>query len=77
MVSSKITDLYIVQKFGYYLPFIMAGGAFNSIGSGLLTLISPSTTLAQLTGFQLLSGTGRGLSLPMVCMLSFCIKPQI
>lgn len=56
----------LVQRLGYYLPFVIAGGAFNTIGSGLLTLITPRTTTAALVGFQILSGTGRGLALPMV-----------
>ncbi|KAF2729911.1 MFS general substrate transporter [Polyplosphaeria fusca] len=55
----------LVQRFGYYLPFILAGGAFNSIGSGLLTTLSPSTSMGKLAGYQIISGTGRGLALPM------------
>ncbi|KAF2996712.1 hypothetical protein E8E13_005642 [Curvularia kusanoi] len=55
----------LVQKFGYYLPFILAGGALNSIGSGLFTTLSTSTSTAKLIGYQLISGTGRGLALPM------------
>jgi hypothetical protein len=55
-----------VQRFGYYLPFILVGGMLNSIGSGLFTTVSPSTTTAKLVGYQLISGTGRGLALPMV-----------
>ncbi|EUC27722.1 hypothetical protein COCCADRAFT_110947 [Bipolaris zeicola 26-R-13] len=60
IVSGKL-----VQRFGYYLPFILVGGALNSIGSGLFTTVSTSTSVAKLVGYQLISGTGRGLALPM------------
>ncbi|XPS95368.1 hypothetical protein M3J09_004659 [Ascochyta lentis] len=55
----------LVQRFGYYLPFILVGGMLNSVGSGLFTTVSTSTSLGKLVGYQLVSGTGRGLALPM------------
>ena len=51
---------------GYYLPFMLVGGALNSIGSGLLTTLTPHTSMGKLVGFQLISGTGRGLALALV-----------
>ncbi|KAE8849753.1 hypothetical protein PTNB85_00169 [Pyrenophora teres f. teres] len=55
----------LIQVFGYYLPFLLIGGVLGTIGSGLMTLISPSLSLAEIVGFQILAGIGRGIAFPM------------
>ncbi|KAN0106594.1 MFS general substrate transporter [Hyaloscypha variabilis] len=55
----------LVGRVGYYLPFIIAGTTFTSIGTGLLsTLVSTSST-GRWIGFQIIAGVGRGLTLQM------------
>ena len=60
-----------VQVLGYYLPFLLIGGTLGTIGSGLMTLISPSLSLAKIVGFQVLAGVGRGIAFPMVSSIFF------
>ncbi|KAI1562597.1 AraJ Arabinose efflux permease, partial [Pyrenophora tritici-repentis] len=55
----------LIQVLGYYLPFLLVGGVLGTIGSGLMTLISPSLSLARIIGFQVLAGVGRGIAFPM------------
>ncbi|KAI9879279.1 MAG: hypothetical protein M1830_009009 [Pleopsidium flavum] len=37
----------LVEKFGYYLPFMLFCGVLNAIASGLLTLLSPTSSTGQ------------------------------
>ncbi|KAF7350726.1 Major facilitator transporter-like protein [Mycena sanguinolenta] len=53
----------IVGKIGYYWPFIAVAPIFLAIGSGLLYTLSPSTSSAQITGFQILAGVGIGMGM--------------
>lgn len=46
--------------FGYYLPWVVSGGALSAIGYGLLSLLSPTTTVAKWIGYQVLYGVGGG-----------------
>ncbi|KAE9370273.1 putative MFS multidrug transporter [Stipitochalara longipes BDJ] len=55
----------LVGRVGYYLPFIVAGTMFTSIGTGLMsTLVSTSST-GKWIGYQIIAGVGRGLTLQM------------
>ncbi|KAJ6473377.1 transporter [Mycena vitilis] len=53
----------VVARTGYYWPFLVVGPIFLAVGSGLFYIISPSTTLATLIGFQILAGVGTGLGM--------------
>ncbi|KAI8633477.1 major facilitator superfamily domain-containing protein [Xylariaceae sp. FL1651] len=44
---------------------IIIGGALNSIGIGLLSLLQPDTSTGKWVGFSIISGFGRGLALQM------------
>jgi MFS family permease len=52
-----------VGKIGYYWPFLVGAPVLLAVGSGLLFTISPTTTDAQLVGFQILAGVGTGMGL--------------
>ncbi|KAK5945951.1 hypothetical protein PMZ80_000090 [Knufia obscura] len=45
----------------YFTPFAIAGSILATIGVGLMTTFTPTTTTATFIGFQILSGAGRGL----------------
>ena len=45
---------------GYYLPWVVAGGAISSIGYGLLSLLAVDTSVAKWVGYQILYGVGGG-----------------
>ncbi|GAW05671.1 major facilitator transporter-like protein [Lentinula edodes] len=63
VVLSVIGSGQIVGKFGYYWPFLVCAPIFLAVGSGLLYTVSPSTTSAQLIGFQILAGVGTGMGM--------------
>jgi hypothetical protein len=49
-----------VDVLGYYLPMILLGGALSTVGYGLLSLLSPTTSVAAWIGYQVLYGVGAG-----------------
>ncbi|KAJ5133657.1 MFS multidrug transporter [Penicillium atrosanguineum] len=55
----------LVTRIGYYIPFSLIGAVFISVGAGLISTYSPMTPLARRIGFQIILGTGYGLSLQM------------
>jgi hypothetical protein len=54
-----------VTKLGYYLPWAVACGFITTIGMGLLSMLSPTTSTATWAGFQVLVGAGRGMGIQM------------
>jgi hypothetical protein len=59
-------DNHTVGKLGYYLPWTIAGGVLAAIGSGLLSMLTPTTPTSKWIGYQILMGAGRGLGGPLV-----------
>ena len=59
-----------VKVFGYYLVYAVGGATVSSVGMGLLSLLSPTSTTGQWIGYQILAGAGRGSSMQMVSQ--FC-----
>ncbi|KAF3067388.1 putative HC-toxin efflux carrier TOXA [Daldinia childiae] len=55
----------LVQRVGYYPPFVILGAILNAIGCGLLSLLSPTTSTGAWIGYQIIFGIGRGLAMSM------------
>ncbi|KAH8125989.1 hypothetical protein FP744_10006206 [Trichoderma asperellum] len=55
----------LVGKSGYYLPWSVLAGVFLSVGSGLISTYSPSTSIGEWIGYQVLLGAGRGIGMQM------------
>ncbi|KAK6359221.1 hypothetical protein TWF696_000385 [Orbilia brochopaga] len=53
----------IVRFMGYYTPFMIASSIVMSIGSGLLTTLTPTASSGKWIGFQILFGIGLGLGM--------------
>ncbi|KAJ5370253.1 uncharacterized protein N7496_006345, partial [Penicillium cataractarum] len=51
----------LVTKIGYYLPFMVTGGALMSLGAGLTATFTPYTPLSHIISYQALFGLGCGL----------------
>ena len=49
-----------MQRFGYYLPWITSGTALTAAAYGLLSTLSPSTSVGRWIGYQILFGSGCG-----------------
>lgn len=60
-----VTVRILVTKMGYYLPFCVAASIFASIGHGLISTLSPSSSIGRWIGYQIIIGFGRGLGLQM------------
>ncbi|RAQ41629.1 MFS multidrug transporter [Aspergillus flavus] len=60
----------LTGKLGYYLPWGVFGAMLNSIGSGLLSNLTPDTSVPDWAGYQSLVGFGRGAAtqVPMVAI---------
>ena len=60
------TNIIVAGKIHHYYPFSMVSGVFVAIGSGLLSMLSPSTPSSKWIGYQILLGIGRGFGIQMV-----------
>ncbi|KAJ5730545.1 uncharacterized protein N7483_005053 [Penicillium malachiteum] len=69
----------LISILGYFLPFLLAGGAISSIGYGLLSLLSPTTPTAKWIGYQVLYGVGSGCTTaaPYIAIQSLVAPEQI
>lgn len=52
-----------VSVVGYYVPPCLIGNAIATVGCGLLTMLSPSTSTVEWAGYQVLVAAGFGLSI--------------
>ncbi|KAF2107005.1 major facilitator superfamily domain-containing protein [Lophiotrema nucula] len=62
---SGLVGGWLVSKLGYYIPFVFFGSMCTAIGAGLMSTFSPNTPQGKWIGYQILTGTGRGLVLQM------------
>ncbi|KAL6238394.1 hypothetical protein BDW75DRAFT_237494 [Aspergillus navahoensis] len=52
----------LIGRLGYYLPFAVVGAVLSAVGSGLLSLLSPTTPTVAWAAYQVILGLGRGAS---------------
>ncbi|OSS47660.1 hypothetical protein B5807_07198 [Epicoccum nigrum] len=59
-----------ITRLGYYLPWGIFAAVTAAIGTGLCSTLSPTTTVAQWVGYQILFGIGRGayMQIPIVAV---------
>jgi hypothetical protein len=60
VISSVVTG-GLISAVGYYVPVMLFCMIFFSIGSGLITTFSLTTSLGQWFGYQVLAGAGVGV----------------
>ncbi len=63
LVVASIIAGALVQRLGYYVPFMIANGIIMSIGAGLITTFTPSTNHPNWIGYQIVFGFGLGLGM--------------
>src|SRR5690349_4803913 len=51
----------IIHRTGRYVELIWGGVTLMTLGSGLFILFSPSSTLGEIIGFQIIFGIGSGV----------------
>jgi EmrB/QacA subfamily drug resistance transporter len=60
VVVGSILSGGLVQRFGYYTPFMIVGSALMALGVGLITTWDINTTSGMWIGYQILVGFGVG-----------------
>lgn len=61
-----ITNAFKVTRLGYYLPSAVTGTVLSAVGSGLMSIFTPHTSIGTWIGCQIIAGVGRGCALQMV-----------
>lgn len=51
----------LISAFGHFVPLLIAGGVFITIGSGLIFTLGLNSTSSMWIGYQILAGIGIGL----------------
>lgn len=68
VISDVLTSIIggaMVMNVGWYNPFYIFGVAILSIGSGLLTTLTPTTGAGKWIGYQILTGSGYSFMVTM------------
>ncbi|CEL09673.1 hypothetical protein ASPCAL12806 [Aspergillus calidoustus] len=62
----------LIGKLGFYIPWAIGGAIFCAVGTGLLSMLSPTTVTAAWAGYQIILGLGRGAATqaPMLAVQS-------
>lgn len=53
----------IITVTGHYIPLLIAGGVFATVGNGLIYTLGTNSPSSEWIGYQVLSGIGVGLSI--------------
>ena len=62
----------------YYLPFALASGIFTAIGSGLITMLTPSYPVGARVAYQIILGLqGLGIQIPILAVQNGVEKDEI
>ena len=61
---------------GYYVPFAIAGGAILVVGAALITTWQVDTSMGIWIGYQIILGTGQGLSLQQPNFAAQTVLPK-
>lgn len=69
MEESTADKYRLVSKLGYYLPWAVFSGVLVTIGCGLVSTFSPTTSTARWIGYLIVLGAGRGSGMQMVSHL--------
>jgi EmrB/QacA subfamily drug resistance transporter len=63
VVVGSILSGGLVQRIGYYTPFMILGSSFMAVGTGLLTTWNMSTSSGMWIGYQIIVGFGVGCTM--------------
>ncbi|OGM51075.1 MFS multidrug transporter [Aspergillus bombycis] len=78
LVMAVVSGL-LTGKLGYYLPWGVLGAMLNAIGSGLLSTLTPDTSVPDWAGYQSLVGFGRGAAtqVPMIATQNAVVADEV
>ncbi|KAF2154633.1 MFS transporter [Myriangium duriaei CBS 260.36] len=76
MVIFIIISGALVQRTGYYTPFMLAGATIMPIGAGLISTWTVDSTAKEWIGYQVLLGAGLGLGLQQANVAAQTVLPR-
>ncbi|KAI0015270.1 efflux pump [Xylariomycetidae sp. FL0641] len=77
-LPTLLADNAVVGRVGYYLPFALASGVLTSIGTGLVTTLTPHSSTGKRIGFQILQGfQGLGFQIPILAVQNSTRKEDV
>ena len=76
LVVASITAGALVQRLGYYVPFMIANSIIMSLGAGLITTLSPDTGHAKWIGYQIIFGYGLGIGMQQGTLAAQAVLPR-
>jgi hypothetical protein len=65
-IISRTVLMILVAKQGYYLPWGVLCGIMTTIGAGLISSWTPTTSAGLWIGYQIIFGAGRGAGMQIV-----------
>jgi hypothetical protein len=69
------TKISLVMQVGYYLPFAVGSGVFTAVGSGLISTLTPTLSVARWIGYLIIQGgQGMGFQMPILAVRNFVEK---
>ena len=76
LVFATIFSGSLINKFGWYNPFLLACTALMTIGAGLLTTLKVDSGAGAWIGFQLLFGLGLGMGVQQASLAAQAALPK-
>ncbi|KAH9876035.1 hypothetical protein J1614_003913 [Plenodomus biglobosus] len=76
VVVGSISSGGLVQRIGYYTPFMILGSSFMAIGAGLLTTWNMGTKTGMWIGYQIVLGIGVGWTMQQPNLAVQTILPK-
>lgn len=69
----------LISAYGVYVPFLLAGAAITTIGTGMIYTLDIGSPSSHWIGYQALAGIGIGLSIqvPIIANQSFVKVSEI
>lgn len=66
----------LITKIGWYTPFVIAGSVLLSIGSGLVSTFTTTTSHEHWIGYQIIFGFGMGMSMQQTLVAVQTVLPK-
>lgn len=76
LVVAGVSAGILVNRIGYYTPFMIANSVVMSIGAGLITTWTPDTMHPKWIGYQVLFGFGIGLGMQQASLAAQAVLPR-
>ncbi|KAH9881744.1 hypothetical protein IAQ61_000472 [Plenodomus lingam] len=76
VVVGSISSGGLVQRIGYYTPFMILGSSFMAIGAGLITTWDMGTNTGMWIGYQIILGIGVGWTMQQPNLAIQTILPK-